>query len=256
LLEFKTMTPERAMATLGTMQPTSKFGEMYQYSNPLAGAAGFVGGHALFPELELGGAYDRAMQEQVFAPLGMTATTFDFARALAGPHAAAHAADIDGRPARAVMAVNYSIIPFRPAGAAWSRVSDMLKYVQMELARGVLLDGRRYIAEAPLLARRAPQVPTGKDSTYGMGLSVDTTYGVPVVHHGGDMKGYRSDMMWLPDHGVGAVVLTNGHQGGSFEPGSAASCSRCSSTGARKPTPTSRPERRRSSSTWRLNGSS
>jgi hypothetical protein len=46
-----------------------------------------------------------------------------------------------------------------------------------------------------------------------MGLTVDSTYGVPVVHHGGDMVGYHSDMMWLPDHGVGAVILTNGDPG-------------------------------------------
>jgi CubicO group peptidase (beta-lactamase class C family) len=195
------------------MQPTSKFGEMFQYSNPLAGAAGFVGGHVLFPDLELGAAYDRAMQEQVFGPLGMTSTTFDYAKALAGNHAAPHSADIDGKPARALMEINYSIIPVRPAGAAWSNVDDMLKYVQMELAQGTLPDGKRYIAAAPLLERRAPQVPTGKDSTYGMGLSVDTTYGVPVVHHGGDMIGFHSDMMWLPDHNVGAVVLTNGDPG-------------------------------------------
>ena len=49
LFEFKGVTPEARMATLGTMQPTSKFGEMFQYSNPLAGAAGFVGGHVLYP---------------------------------------------------------------------------------------------------------------------------------------------------------------------------------------------------------------
>jgi CubicO group peptidase (beta-lactamase class C family) len=213
LFEFKGMTPERAMTTLGTMQPTSKFGEMFQYSNPLAGAAGFVGGHVLFPDLEFGAAYDRAMQQQVFNPLDMTSTTFDYARALAGNHATAHAQDVDGRPAVAVMAINYSIIPFRPAGAAWSNVSDMLKYVQMELAQGALPDGVRYVGKAPLLERRAPQVPTGKDSTYGMGLSVDTTYGVPVVHHGGDMIGFHSDMIWLPDHNVGAVVLTNGAPG-------------------------------------------
>jgi hypothetical protein len=41
----------------------------------------------------------------------------------------------------------------------------------------------------------------------------DTTYGVPVVHHGGDMIGYHSDMMWLPQQQVGAVVLTNGDLG-------------------------------------------
>ena len=37
LFEFEGVTPEGALATLGTMQPTSKFGEMFQYSNPLAG---------------------------------------------------------------------------------------------------------------------------------------------------------------------------------------------------------------------------
>ncbi len=213
LFEYARMTPERAMATLGTMQPTSRFGELFQYSNPLAGAAGFVGGHVLFPALELGAAYDRAMQEQVFDPLGMSATTFDYERALAGNHATAHSQDIEGRAAAAMMAINYSIIPFRPAGAAWSNVADMLKYVQMELAEGALPDGRRYVGKDALLERRVPQVATGKDSTYGMGLSVDTTYGVPVVHHGGDMIGYHSDMIWLPDHGVGAVVLTNGDPG-------------------------------------------
>ena len=69
----------------------------------------------------------------------------------------------------------------------------------MELAEGTLPDGKPYISKEPLLARRAPQVAIGKDATYGMGLMVDTTYGVPVVHHGGDMIGFHSDMMWLPE---------------------------------------------------------
>ena len=56
-------------------------------------------------------------------------------------------------------------------------------------------------------------MPIGKTATYGMGLMVDTTYGVSVVHHGGDMVGFHSDMMWLPGQGVGAVVLTNGDPG-------------------------------------------
>lgn len=213
LFEFRGVTPEKALATLGTMQPTTKFGEMFQYSNPMAGAAGFTAGHVLFPEMELGAAYDEAMKRQVFEPLGMTATTFDYARALAGNHAAAHSPDVDGRSALAVMEINYSIIPLRPAGAAWSNVRDMLRYVRMELAEGALPDGKRYIAKEPLLERRVPQVPTGKDETYGMGLEVDTTYEVPVVHHGGDMIGYHSDMIWLPAQNVGAVILTNGDPG-------------------------------------------
>jgi CubicO group peptidase (beta-lactamase class C family) len=213
LFEFKGATPASALATLGTIQPTSQFGEMFQYSNSLAGAAGFVGGHVVFPGLELGAAYDQAMQTLVFGPLGMTETTFDFKRALRANHAAAHATDIDGKPAPALMALNYAVIPLRPAGGAWSSVRDVLRYVQMELASGILPSGKRYIAAEPLLARRAPQVAMSKDATYGMGLMVDTKYGIPVVHHGGDLIGYHSDMIWLPDQGVGAVILTNGDAG-------------------------------------------
>jgi hypothetical protein len=46
-----------------------------------------------------------------------------------------------------------------------------------------------------------------------MGLMVDNQYHVAVVHHGGDMVGFHSDMMWLPEQGVGAVILTNGDPG-------------------------------------------
>jgi CubicO group peptidase (beta-lactamase class C family) len=213
LFQFQGVTPSDAMATLATMQPTTKFGEMFQYSNPMAAAAGFTAGHVLYPDLELGAAYDKAMQAQVFDPLGMKDTTFDYARAQAGDHAMPHSPDVDGKTAHAVMELNYSIIPQRPAGAAWSDVKDMLRYVQMELDEGKLPDGKTYIPKEPLLERRAPQVPIGKDDTYGMGLMVNTTYGVTVVHHGGDMVGFHSDMMWLPGQNVGAVVLTNGDPG-------------------------------------------
>jgi hypothetical protein len=83
----------------------------------------------------------------------------------------------------------------------------------MELAKGVLPSGKRLVSQESLLARYKPHVIIGEDATYGMALMVDTTYGIPVVHHGGDLAGYHSDMMWLPDHGVGAVILTNADSG-------------------------------------------
>jgi CubicO group peptidase (beta-lactamase class C family) len=216
ILNFKGLTPAKAMDVLATMQPTSKFGEMFQYSNLLAAAGGFVGGHVAFPTLELGAAYDKAMQTLVFDPLAMKATTFDYARALHGDHAVPHALDIDGKVAHAPMDMNYVVAPVRPAGAAWSTVRDMLAYVAMELAKGKLPGGSSYIAEAALRAREAPQVAIGKNATYGMGLMVDTTYGVTVVHHGGDVFGFHSDVIWLPDQDVGAVILTNGDGGSSI----------------------------------------
>jgi len=213
IFEYAGVTPDGAMELLATMEPTSGFGDLFQYSNILAGAGGFVGGYLMYPDLELGAAYDKAMQTAVFDPLGMTETTFDYGRALGGNVAMPHAPDVDGDPAHAVFEINRSIISLRPAGAGWSNVNDMLKYIAMELAEGTLPDGSQYISKETLLERRAEKVAIGNNVVYGMGLTVDTTYGVPVVHHGGDMIGYHSDMMWLPEHNVGAVVLTNGDPG-------------------------------------------
>jgi len=212
LFESENATPESVMKTLGTMQPTSKFGELFQYSNPMAAAAGYAGGHVAYPDKEIGAAYDVAMQSLVFDPLGMKSTTFDYTKALRGNHATPHGTNVDGETAIASMDLNYTILPARPAGAAWSTVSDVLHYVQMELNRGMLKNGR-YIDETTLLERRKPQVALGNDVTYGMGLMVDQTWGIPVVYHGGDMVGFHSNMMWLPEHGVGAVILTNSDPG-------------------------------------------
>lgn len=206
-------SPDGVLKVLGTMQPTSKFGELFQYSNPMAAAAGFLGGHVAFPKLELGKAYDDAMRTLVFEPLGMKDTTFDFKRAQTGNFAVPHGKDVDGKTAKGLAAFNDSIVPARPAGGAWSTVNDMLKYVQMELAEGKLPDGKPYIAKEILFERRVPQVSINSDISYGMGLNINKTWGVKVVHHGGSMLGFYSDMMWLPEYGVGAVVLTNGVPG-------------------------------------------
>ncbi len=214
LFEFKNATPETELALLGTMQPTSKFGEVFQYSNMMAAAAGYIGAHLVYPNLELGAAYDKAMQEKIFDPLGMKSTTFDYARALAGNHATPHGDDIDGKPTVASMAINYSIVPARPAGAVWTSSADLIRYVQDELALGKLPNGKQLVSAENLLMRRAPQISLGEDASYGMGLIVDHTYGVPVVSHGGSMSGFKSNLYFLPDSGIGAVVLTNSDNGG------------------------------------------
>ena len=211
--EFKRATPASSLAMLATLQPTTRFGEVFQYSNLLASAAGYIAAHVDDPKRELGAAYDAAMRKKIFAPLGMNATTFDMARAQKGDHASPHGDDVNGKPGVADMAFNYAIVPFRPAGGVWTSAHDLARYVQLELARGKLPNGKQLVSEENLLARRAPQIPLGEDGSYGMGLMMDRTWGVPVVHHGGSLAGYQSDLMLLPDQGVGAVLLTNANTG-------------------------------------------
>src|SRR5437660_7711036 len=217
LFEFKNATPESTLALLGTMQPTSKFGEVFQYSNLMAAAAGYIGAHLVYPNRDLGAAYDEAMQQKIFDPLGMKSTTFDYARALAGNHASPHGDDVDGAPRVASMAFNYSVMPHRPAGGVWTSAHDLIRYVQLELARGKLPDGTQLVSEENLLMRRTPQVQLGEDASYGMGLITDHTYGVQVVSHGGSMSGFKSNWWALPEYGVGAVLLTNADNGGMLE---------------------------------------
>jgi CubicO group peptidase (beta-lactamase class C family) len=213
LLEYRHETPASAVKLLASMQPTSRFGEVFQYSNLMAAAAGYIGGSKAVPGREWGAAYDEAMRTKVFEPLGMTTTTFDFAKALKGDVALPHGRDVDGNLARGRMDLNYSVVPVRPAGGVWTSARELAKYVEMELAKGKLPGGGRLVSEKNLLARYEPQVLLGEDATYGMALMVDRKYGVPVVHHGGDLAGYHSDMIWLPEHGVGAVILTSSDSG-------------------------------------------
>lgn len=213
LFEGETSTAAPIMQLLSTAQPTSEFGDTFQYSNLMAAAAGFLGGHVLYPRDELASAYDRAMQELVFNPLGMAATTADFPAALAGNHAVGHDRDVDGRMTVADQGINLMSISTRPAGNHWSSVRDMLRYVEMELGGGLLPDGTRYIDRRLLEDRQTPQVTEGLNEFYGMGLKIDRQWGVPVIRHGGITAGYASDMIWLPDHGVGAVILMNANTG-------------------------------------------
>ncbi len=198
---------------LAGMKPTSKFGEVFQYSNLMVGAGGYIAAAALKPGLEVGQAYDQAMSELLFKPLGMTRTTFDYKQALSGNHAEPHGDAFDGSTRRASMDVNYTIVPARPAGAVWTSPRDFSQWVLMELGKGRGPDGKVVISEPNWAERYKPQVMVGEDAYYGMGLFIDKQYGITVASHGGDMLGFHSNMNWLPEYGMGVTILTNSDAG-------------------------------------------
>lgn len=201
---------------LAVTQPTSKFGELFQYNNLIASAAGYLGGHLAYPNMELGAAFDRAMETRIFDPLGMKNSGFDNARAMRGNWAHPHGLDIDGRMTVMSNDFNMTVMPHRPAGGAWSTAADMVRYVQLELSKGIGPDGKRIVSEANIVERRKPGVAVSDDSRYGMGLFERITYGVPVVTHGGTLSGYHSTFFVLPEANVGAVILTNADPGAAM----------------------------------------
>ncbi|MEG3089245.1 serine hydrolase domain-containing protein [Sphingomonas sp. PB4P5] len=198
---------------LAVTQPTSKFGELFQYNNLMASAAGYVGGHLAYPNMELGAAFDRAMQSRIFTPLSMRDTTFDLKVGESGDWAKPHSYNLGGQMTLMSNSFNHLITPHRPAGGAWSSAADMTQYVQLELSKGVDFEGKRIVSEANILERRKHNVPLGEDAWYGMGLMDRTDYGVNVVTHGGTLQGYHSTFYALPESGIGAVILTNSDTG-------------------------------------------
>ena len=201
---------------LAETQPTSKFGELFQYNNLMASASGYLAGSLSYPGMEIGAAYDRAMQVKIFGPLQMRDTTFDYRKGESGDWARPHGYDVDGRMTVMSNFFNYTVYPYRPAGGAFSSAYDMARYVQLELSKGLTPEGKRLVSEANLLERRKRGVPVGEDIWYGMGLFNRTAWGVPVVTHGGTLQGYHSDWWALPDEGIGAVILTNADSGAAM----------------------------------------
>jgi len=203
-------------AQLSATEPTSGFGEVYQYNNLMAAAAGYIGGHLAHPELQIDQAFYRSIDEIVLQPLRMTDTTFDIDRARAKDWAAPHADALSGQPQPlldAGMRLDYAFTRYAGAGGAWSTANDLIKYVRFELNNGRLDNGVQYVSSENLLERRVPNVTIGENKTYGMGLITDKTWGVTVVHHGGSLGGYKSDIIIIPEANVGAVILTNSDNG-------------------------------------------
>ncbi len=205
---------DTAFKLLAATSPTSGFGEIFQYSNLMTTAGGWLGGRVAHPGIETGAAYDRAMRERVFAPLGMDRTLLSFADAIKDRNRAApHGFGLDGKPATSELDLSWSVQPYRPAGGAWSTTHDLLRYAANELNQGVTPTGRRIVSAQNLLERRKRGVKEGEDAFYGIGISEDNRAGVSVFHHGGAMPGHMTDWVVIPDANLAAVILTNSDSG-------------------------------------------
>jgi CubicO group peptidase (beta-lactamase class C family) len=209
VFEFDGWDPERRLASMAEMKPTTGFGETFQYSNLMVSAGGYGAARAHAPNKKLGPAYDAAMQSLVFGPLGMRSTTFDYARAMRGNSARPHSQALTLDFAPISMEFERSIVPVRPAGAAWSTVRDLARYVMLELARGKLPGGKQLVSEESLLRRRHVETKITDEVGYGLGLIVAKQHEVSIVGHDGNTFGFTSSLFFLPEHDAGVIILTN-----------------------------------------------
>jgi CubicO group peptidase (beta-lactamase class C family) len=216
IFEYASDSPEKRLARLATIKPTTGFGGTFQYSNDLVAAGGFAAAHARWPQRPLLDAYAATMQETVFDPVGMTSTFFGNRIAAGGNYARPHGVGIDGHYAELPLAYEDFVNAIAPAGGAWSTVGDLARYLQLELARGRLADGARLLSEDGLLERRKPGIQIGPHSAYGLALVVTEDDGLRSAGHDGGTFGFSALVKFWPEHDLGLVVLSNAQAAHDF----------------------------------------
>ncbi len=107
------------------------------------------------------------------------------------------------------------------AGGVRCSLDDMLIWTKLQLAFGTSADGTRFWSEAEAQNMWSPKTirPVGerdrnRDGThfkaYGLGWRLADVHGYKEVAHTGTFTGWGSNVVLIPEIGLGVVVLTNG----------------------------------------------
>ncbi|MGD0734184.1 MAG: serine hydrolase domain-containing protein [Terracidiphilus sp.] len=207
IFRFRGVRPEDRIAEMRQMSPTTGFGETFQYSNYLVAAGGYAAAHSYAHDLPLQAAYQQAMKELVFEPLGMTQTSvLGTGSAL---DTAPHGRDLSGVAVPIDLRLEDFAVAVAPAGSVWSNVVDMAQYLKCEMREGANDGGLQIISAENLLARRRPAIKIDGKTSYGLGWFLKDRQGLAEVGHGGNMRGFTANMFFLPEHRIGMVILTN-----------------------------------------------
>jgi len=225
------LTPETVVTSMAGLPLTTPYGEQYQYNNQMVATGGFAAAVAAggAPD-DLGRAYAIALRERVLEPIGMPRSTLALADVVADDdHATPHAEDLSGafHPLPLLQDDTW-IAPVAPTGGLWSSAREMASYLQTELGRGVSPAGERVVSAATLERTWQPGVafpppPPGTPAAittlaqyYALGWVSGAFGGQRLIWHSGATLGFTSQVAFLPEAGVGLVVLTNGAEQSLF----------------------------------------
>jgi CubicO group peptidase (beta-lactamase class C family) len=157
---------------------------------------------AMIVERVSGQSLDAFLQARVFKPLGMTATHVRTDHTVVVPHRAT-AYRPNGPAGFAIDMSNWN----QPGdGAVQTHVRDLARW-DAELAHPKVIDA------ALLKAMQTPgKLADGSPITYGLGLSMDSYRGLPLVQHAGAWGGYRAIVVRFPEQHLGMALTCNAAQ--------------------------------------------
>jgi CubicO group peptidase (beta-lactamase class C family) len=205
------LSRDELIAALPHLPPTKPFRQTWQYNNLLYTTAGHLAGRLY------GSSYEEAVQHRLLDPLGMKRTNFRVAEV---EKDADHSRPYVLTESDEIKEVPYAHLDLvGPAGCINSCADELAPWLFTLLGKGV--DGRpQLLSDAVLGELRAPTMPMPVSATvpsapknvgYGLALMIEDYRGHRIVHHGGNIDGFSSQVIVIPEAGLGVAVLTNLH---------------------------------------------
>lgn len=165
-------------------EPGSKF----SYSNSGYLLLGYI------IEKVTGKKYERVVRAQIFTPLNMNHSGFDFTHLKSADKATGYSV-ITGTTATKSKIVDSSVS--FSAGAIFSNLSDLYKWDQSLLTEKILKKGSLENAFKP------------RQSKYGLGWTIDTIEGRRLITHNGGIDGFLSHNSIIPADSISISILSN-----------------------------------------------
>ncbi|WP_447756162.1 serine hydrolase [Sphingopyxis fribergensis] len=213
------MSRAEVVRGLRHLRPVSGFRSQYDYDNLLYIVAGEVVASAS------GQSWEDFVEARIMKPLGMTRCAANLARVagrtnVASPHVVA-----EGK-ARAISAMNMDVVG--PAGTINCSLTDMTKWLTVQLGHGALADGGRLFSperstEMWTMNVVKPANPALDGllrthfSGYALGWEVSDSFGFKRVAHTGGVIGTVTSVAMIPELGLGVLVFTNQESGAAMQ---------------------------------------
>ena len=197
-----------AMARMAHLPPEAPIRTKWLYAN-----MGYVAtAHAV--ERAAGKPWERLVEQRIFAPLGMSRTTFSRQQALRDPNHIDGSMFWDGRLIATPIQTTTPLT--NSTGGIISTADDMAKWMLFQLASG-RVGGKQLVKAESIAETYQPQMitmrpvppPEFTSSAYGLGWFVESYRGEKLIEHGGGHWGVNSAIGFLPDRNLGVSVFVN-----------------------------------------------
>lgn len=145
--------------------------------------------------------YPEYLEKNLFIPAGMTETHFGDDYKIIKSRAASYI--YSRAESQFLNAANDKIETAYSAGAIESTAGDLFKWQQ------ALVSNKLIKKESLEKAQTEYKLPDGKGTYYGYGWFIGNIQGSPLVEHGGNLGGFMSHAIYLPQEDVYVVALYN-----------------------------------------------